>query len=181
MLIRYIFFTICLPRLGVIKRLLEALKGEAISEDILPYLMETLGSLAKANHNAEAHRSLALFVTDTFHPVSNSLPRTPKPMAVGSRSSTPGNMRRPTLEPVSSSSPARASKAVLKRELGVRILETYTQLLCTRDNLAFIHKFAKTVTNKVITKDMPNGGVLFVPYTNGQNNELVAALFTCRR
>ncbi|KAK3935610.1 beige protein 1 [Diplogelasinospora grovesii] len=141
-----------LLRMRIIKRLLDALKAETISEDILPHFMASFESLVKCNFNAEVHRSLALFITYAFHIPPGSLPRTPKPAPVTSRSGTPGPgvLRRPTIE-LSPGSTSNTPRLLAKKQLGIRILEMYTRLLCEKNNLGEIRKFAKTVTNKVIT------------------------------
>ncbi|KAK4151448.1 hypothetical protein C8A00DRAFT_17139 [Chaetomidium leptoderma] len=138
-----------LLRMRIIKRLLDALKAETISEDIMPHFMASFESLVKCNYNAEVHRSIALFITYAFHTPPGSLPRTPKPASSNSRSTTPGLgiLRRPTAE-ISPLSSTMGSKMLTKKHLGVRILEMYTRLLCEKTNLADIRKFAKTVTNK---------------------------------
>lgn len=117
----------------------------------MPHFMASFESLVKCNYNAEVHRSIALFITYAFHTPPGSLPRTPKPASATSRSGTPGLgiLRRPMVE-INSSPMATASKMLTKKQLGIRILEMYTRLLCDKTNLADIRKFAKTVTNKVI-------------------------------
>ncbi|KAK3330480.1 hypothetical protein B0H66DRAFT_598017 [Apodospora peruviana] len=137
-----------LLRMRIIKRLLDALKAETISENTLPHFMSSFESLVKCNFNVEVHRSLALFVTYAFHRPHGSISRTPKPASASSRSGTPGPsvLRRPTIEIGLSSSPS--SPLLTKKQLGVKILEMYTRLLCEKDNLTDIRKFAKTVTNK---------------------------------
>lgn len=111
--------------------------------------MESFESLVKSNYNAEVHRSIALFITYTFHTPAPSSSRTPRPLTPHSRSSTPGMRRRPTIETAGSNTP-NTSRYFTKKQLGIRILEMYTRLLCTPGNLGNIRKFAKTVTNKVI-------------------------------
>jgi hypothetical protein len=140
--------------IGIIKRLLDALKGETILEEIMPRFIESFESLVRSNYNAEVHRSIALFITYTFHTPAPSSSRTPKPMTPHSRSSTPGMLRRPTIETSNSTLP-NASKYVTKRQLGIKLLEMYTRLLCAPGNLVDIRKFAKTVTNKVILTEWP--------------------------
>lgn len=136
---------------GIIKRLLDALKAETISEEIIPHFMASFESLVKCNYTAEVHRSIALFITYAFHTPPGSLPRTPKPGSTSSRSTTPGLglLRRPTLE-TGSLSAATGSKMLTKKQLGLKLLEMYTRLLCEKSNAVDIRKFAKTVTNKVI-------------------------------
>ncbi|KAB5562922.1 hypothetical protein GE09DRAFT_764165 [Coniochaeta sp. 2T2.1] len=136
-----------LLRMRIIKRLLDALKGESILEEIMPRFIESFESLVKSNYSAEVHRSIALFITYTFHTPAISSSRTPKPLTPHSRSSTPSILRRPTIE-TTTSTPPNTSKYLTKKQLGIKILEMYTNLLCTPGNLNDIRKFAKTVTNK---------------------------------
>ncbi|ROT40949.1 WD repeat and FYVE domain-containing protein [Sodiomyces alkalinus F11] len=137
-----------LIRMRIVKRLLDAMKAETISEDVLPHFMDALEQLVKCNYTAEVHRALALFITYTFHSPASSLPRTPKPVSSSTRSSTPGFIRRAPLDSSSSSTPA-TSKFLTKKQLGTKILGMYSGLLCEKGNLANIKKFARTVTNKV--------------------------------
>jgi beige protein homolog 1 len=135
-----------------VKRLLDAMKAELMSEDIVPHFISAFEKLVKCNSSAEVYRSLALFITYAFHLPQTSLPRTPKPLSAISRSSTPGPglFRRPTtvLE-ANGSLGANASKLLTKKQLGIRILGMYAGLLCEKGNLTNIRKFARTVTNKV--------------------------------
>ncbi|KAK4250988.1 hypothetical protein C7999DRAFT_11321 [Corynascus novoguineensis] len=138
-----------LLRMRIIKRLLDALKAETVSEGIVPHFMASFESLVKCNYNAEVHRSIALFITYAFHTSPGSLPRTPKPSSSSGRAITSslGVSRRPTAE--SGRTPSAAgSRMLTKKEVGIRILEMYTRLLCDKTNLGDIRKFAKTVTNK---------------------------------
>ncbi|KAK4187265.1 beige protein 1 [Podospora australis] len=141
-----------LLRMRIVKRLLDALKTETISEEILPHFMTSLESLVKCNYNAEVHRSLALFITYAFHTTPGSLPRTPKPASIQSRSGTPGLgvLRRPPAVETGSAAVYSPSRPLTKKQLGIKILEMYTRLLCDKANSLDIRKFAKTVTNKVI-------------------------------
>ncbi|KAL1840755.1 hypothetical protein VTJ49DRAFT_147 [Mycothermus thermophilus] len=89
-----------LLRMRIIKRLLDALKAETISQDILPLFMASFESLVKCHYSAEVHRSIALFITYAFHTPTASVSRTPKPASSSSRSTTPGLglVRRPTVD-----------------------------------------------------------------------------------
>jgi hypothetical protein len=156
-------------RTGIIKRLLDALKAETISEDIMPHFMASFESLVKCNYNAEVHRSIALFITYAFHTPPGSVSRTPKPASSSSRSPTPGLgiLRRSTVEATSLLS-ATGSRMLTKKQLGVQILDMYTRLLCDKANLADIRKFAKTVTNKVIFAADPKKKAKEYVLTSGQ-------------
>jgi len=142
------FFSPVPSDLGIIKRLLDALKAETVPQDAIPYFMTSFETLAKSNFNAEVHRSLALFITYAFHRPAGSSSRTPRPASASSRSATPGPsaLKRPTIE---SQLSTNVSKSLTKKQLGVKILEMYTRLLCEKNSMDNIRKFAKTVTNKV--------------------------------
>ncbi|KAK4162447.1 beige protein 1 [Cladorrhinum sp. PSN259] len=159
-----------LLRMRIIKRLLDALKGETLSGDVAPHFMASFESLVKCNYNAEVHRSLALFITYAFHTPPGSLPRTPKPVSSSSRSATPGlgALRRPPAVETGSSSFNDGSKMLTKKQLGIKILEMYTRLLCDKNNMGDIKKFAKTVTNKVILDDGPRKPKKEYVLTTGQ-------------
>jgi beige protein homolog 1 len=135
----------------------------------MPHFMASFESLVKCNYNAEVHRSIALFITYAFHTPAGSLPRTPKPASASSRPTTPalGILRRPTTE-ISSLTSMTGSKMLTKKQLGVKILEMYTRLLCDKTNLADIRKFAKTVTNKVIFAAGPKMKAKEYLLTSGQ-------------
>lgn len=135
------------------KRLLDALKAETFSHDVFPSFMEALESLIKCNMSAEVFRSLALFITYAYHQptASNSASRTPKgQVSTGSiRSATISNgPKRPALTTLFDGRESPSS-TLSKRQLGNKVLEMYTGLLCEKGNTASIKKFARTVTNKV--------------------------------
>ncbi|CAJ2504012.1 Uu.00g114060.m01.CDS01 [Anthostomella pinea] len=137
-----------LLRMRIVKRLLDALKAEPLPENVLPFFMEAIENLVKCSYNTEVHRALALFITYTFHSPLRSYPRTPRPASLIDRSNTTASSRRPTIE--TNGTGENAVRALTKREIGIRILDMYSQLLCEKGNLAIIRKFAKTVTNKVL-------------------------------
>lgn len=131
------------------KRLLDALKAETISEDAMPHFLTAFESLIRSNFNAEVHRTIALFITYTFHSTATSNPRTPRPTsAIGTPSAFSNSrvsLRRSTIDSFNGS----GLKTLTKKQVGVKILELYTRLLCQKGNYTDIHKFARTVTNKV--------------------------------
>ncbi|CAN8100413.1 unnamed protein product [Discula destructiva] len=137
-----------LQRMRIVKRLLDALKAEPISEDVMPHFLTAFESLIKCNFNAEVHRTVALFITYTFHSTANSNPRTPRPRsAIGTptaSANTSVGLRRSTVDSVHGS----GLKNLTKKQVGVKILELYTRLLCQKRHYTDIHKFARTVTNK---------------------------------
>ncbi|KAH8838367.1 hypothetical protein MCOR27_009468 [Pyricularia oryzae] len=154
-----------LLRMRIVKRLLDAMKAESIQEETLPHFLSAFESLTKCNLSIEVHRSLALFITYAFHTSPSSQPRTPKPSsATATRSASP-------LVPVATRTAQRrytgelvAPKTLTRKQLGVKILEMYTGLLCDQGGLAEIRKFARAVTNKwllcLISEDDPQVVVL---------------------
>jgi hypothetical protein len=134
-----------------VKRFLDALKAETFAHDVFPSFMEALTSLVKCNLTAEVFRSLALFITYAYHKPTSSASRTPKklsgtlPYRSGTTSSS--GPRRPALNTMLD--PKEVSTTLTKRQLGNKVLEMYSDLLCEKGNTSNIKKFARTVTNKV--------------------------------
>ncbi|KAI1815404.1 beige/BEACH domain-containing protein [Poronia punctata] len=134
-----------LLRMRVVKRLLDALKADPLPETVLPFYLETIEQLVRCSYNTEVHRSLALFITYTFHSPARSLPRTPKSTSLDNSSNH--TLSRKATFPASVT-PEGTVRTMTKKEVGIRILSIYTELLCDKSNNAIIYKFAKTVTNK---------------------------------
>jgi len=134
--------------IGIVKRLLDAIKSEPLPENVVRYFMGAIESLVRCGYNTEVHRTIALFITYAFHTPSRSLPRTPKPGIPAGTLTPMIPARRPTLE---TNNGAQGTVTLLnRRQIGIRILEMYCQLLCEKGSDAVMRKFAKTVTNKVL-------------------------------
>ncbi|KAI1403229.1 beach-domain-containing protein [Hypoxylon fuscum] len=132
-----------LHRMRIVKRLLDAVKAEPLSESVLPFFISTIKNLVKCNYNTEVHQSLALFITYALHPPSRSLPRTPKPANRRASQSVPS---KPLIS--ANGTGGNDTRSLTKKEVGIGLLDMYSQLLCEKGNLTIIRKFAKTVTNK---------------------------------
>lgn len=137
-----------LIRMRIVKRLLDAVKGELVAEETLPHFMNAFEVLTKANLNQEVMRSLALFITHAFHSPSMSISKAPKLPPGPSRPGTATLRRAPTDIMVIPNGAANL-KYLPKKALGTRILVMYSDILCEKGNLGHIKKFARTVTNKV--------------------------------
>ncbi|KAI0597278.1 hypothetical protein F4775DRAFT_602867 [Biscogniauxia sp. FL1348] len=137
-----------LLRMRIVKRLLDALKAEPLPVNVLPFFMDAIENLVKCSYNTEVHRSLASFITYAFHSPLKSLPRTPRQSSLTDRPSSRPQSRRPTIDTKAAGD--NAVRTLTKKEVGIQILKMYSQLLCERENLGVIRKFAKTVTNKVL-------------------------------
>ncbi|PHH54099.1 Beige -like protein 1 [Ceratocystis fimbriata CBS 114723] len=157
-----------LVRMRIIKRLLEALKSESLTEEIIPAFKSAFEALVKSNFSSEVQRALALFITYMLRATgssASSLSSTPasintritRPRSASNRSLsfTPAGARRPTIEvnsPGGASTPPtfqnNNTKVLPRRQIGIRILGWYSNLLCDNASTAAISKFARTVTNK---------------------------------
>ncbi|KAL5618036.1 hypothetical protein FOVSG1_000258 [Fusarium oxysporum f. sp. vasinfectum] len=137
-----------LIRMRIVKRLLDAMKGEVVSEDTISHFMGAFEVLVASNFSQEVMRSLSLFITYAFHSQPSSLPRTPRPLSAISRSSTPVPRRRGTPTDPTAAAIACGLKFLTKKQLGVKVLSMYSRILCEKGNTTHIKKFARTVTNK---------------------------------
>ncbi|KHO01341.1 beige/BEACH domain protein [Metarhizium album ARSEF 1941] len=137
-----------LTRMRIVKRLLDAMKGEAVSEDVVIHFMLAFEMLVKSNLSQEVLRALSLFITFAFHTPPASNPRTPKALSSTSRPGTPGTLRKSMADPMRVVTPPVGTKFLSRRQLGARVLGMYARILCEKGNTNHIKKFARTVTNK---------------------------------
>ncbi|KPM35037.1 Beige 1 [Neonectria ditissima] len=137
-----------LIRMRIVKRLLDAMKGEVVSEDTIPHFMSAFEVLVKSNFSQEVMRSLALFITYAFHSPLTSLSRPSRALSAVSRSSTPGSTRRTPIDTTTGVNSPSALRFLTKKQLGVKVLSMYSRILCEKGNTSHIKKFARTVTNK---------------------------------
>ena len=133
--------------IGIVKRLLDALKGETITEEMLPNFTAPFESLIKCQFSGEVHRAMALFITYTFHSATVLHAGTPRTSNSASRSSTPAP-KIPVID-AAAANVFMPSRNLGKRQLGKIVLELYSRLLLDPGTKANIEKFARTVTNKV--------------------------------
>ena len=140
---------------GIAKKWLEALKGDVFYPETFSYMITAFQSLLGATLSTESLRSLALYITFAVHrPKQNesrplrSTKSLKKPQQVlyrPARSSTTS---------FTSSGPIQYGNEIPRRmtrlEIGIKILGMYTDLLCGKD-VTNIKKFARTVTNKVLS------------------------------
>ncbi|KAI9684831.1 MAG: hypothetical protein M1829_000206 [Trizodia sp. TS-e1964] len=141
-------------RMRIVKRLIDALKGETFSSEVFPHFILAFKSLVKCNMSSEILRCLALFVTYSLQkaapPPLHPLRSKKSSLHVRDRSA-----HSPSRRPFGASSHSRAevnsgkpSMNLTKVQVGIKVLEMYTEILCERDSTVNIIKFAKTVTNK---------------------------------
>ena len=126
------------------------MKSESFSHEVFPSFLEAFTSLVKCNMTAEVYRSLALFVTYALHKPNSPSSRTPRPRSAIAPLRGQLSVRKPSRPTVSTSFFSNSSNQIVSRkQLGIKILEMYTGLICVQGSTASVRKFAKTVTNKV--------------------------------
>ncbi|KAK9472148.1 uncharacterized protein V1510DRAFT_366256 [Dipodascopsis tothii] len=111
-------------RMRIVKKFLQALKSGSFTKESLPYLMDAFKSIIKINVSADVMRSISLFVTYAFH--DNG----------------------PKQQPGEPATELSFSNGVSKQEVGVLVLQAFTDVLCDSSSNAIVKKFARTVTNK---------------------------------
>lgn len=139
--------------LGIIKRLLDALKGESFTQEVFPHFLNAFKALLKCSVSSDILRSLALFITFALQE-SRTLVNRPLRASSGARQLKKAPTQpllshsAPSTRPMTPSLQAESEK-LSKKEVGVRVLEAYAAFLCDDASATEIKRFAKTVTNKV--------------------------------
>jgi hypothetical protein len=136
---------------GIVKRFIDALKGESFMQEVFPSFVGAFRTLVESSLSAEIFRSLALFITYALHRPSASASRTP--MSRQGTTSARLSMisiksRTPTLI-TSLDDKQGTNPSLTKQQVGAKILEMYADLLCEKNSTTNLKKFARTVTNKV--------------------------------
>ena len=132
----------------MVKRLLDTLREQVISVEVLPAFVRAYKPLLLRNLSAEMLRGMSLFITFAFGQKSTT--RTTRQGTVRSR---PKHLQTPhrngshliDAKPLHET----ADAGVGVKKIGVEMLRMYADILCTNDDKMAIQKFAKTVTNKV--------------------------------
>ncbi|KAF2086354.1 beach-domain-containing protein [Saccharata proteae CBS 121410] len=144
-----------LTRMRIVKRLLEALKGETFNDEVFPYFLDAFRALLDCNSSPDVLRSTALFVTFSLQesralvnrPLrsSSSVRQLRRPITPSMRPLSPLNPTSPSSRPRSSTLQGRN---LSQSELGIRVLEIYADFLCDSTNAHAIRKFAKHVHHR---------------------------------
>jgi hypothetical protein len=138
-----------------VKKLIDALKADIISPEVFPEFMTAFKSLVSSNMSSDVLRSLSLFITYALHKSDRQSART-----LRSRKSTLQILQKTATSPARSGTTPQVSiqgtpqlgtnsNALSHAQIGVKVLEMYSELLCEETGTANIKKFARTVTNKV--------------------------------
>ncbi|EWC48126.1 hypothetical protein DRE_02705 [Drechslerella stenobrocha 248] len=130
-----------LLRMRIVKKLIHALKSDTFSMDVIPDFLAAFKSLINSNFSAETLRSLSLFITYALYSGRQVRGlRQKKSTMQLKRTDSDG------YSPISSG--RRIIDFALKRQVGLMMLEMYSELLCESSSTNNIMKFARTVTNR---------------------------------
>ena len=138
---------------GIIKRFIDALKGETFNADVFPDFLEAFMTLFKCNCSGDNLRSLSLFITYalqdgrafSYRSVRSKRPTLRDSNGHGSRAIDSERSTPRSLSP----QPELLNNDLSQHEIGIQILDAFSDILCDPDNVEFVKRFAKTITNKV--------------------------------
>lgn len=103
-----------------------------------------------SNISAESLRALSLYITYAVHkPKQRAFQSVRRATSV--KQQTDGSFRRATIL-TASPSPLRSQEGereLTRSQIAIRVMGMYTDLLCEREDVTNIKKFARIVTNKV--------------------------------
>ncbi|PHH71830.1 hypothetical protein CDD82_6324 [Ophiocordyceps australis] len=135
-----------LIRMRIVKRLLDAYKGESLPESVMEPFTQAFDALIRSSLSQEVLRVLSLFITYSFHTPSQSPSRSCNQSA---RTSTAGIIKRPGGEETGRlRSSSIGLKLLSRKELGKQVLSIYSHILCEKSTTNSVKKFSRSVTNR---------------------------------
>lgn len=143
------FNTKRLSRMRIVKKWLDALKGEPFTSDTFDHFMRAFKSMLTSNISGESLRALSLYITYAVHKPKQKVPQSVR-HARSVKQQTDGSSRRATIL-TASPSPLRSQdgeKELTRLQIAIKVMGMYTDLLCEREDVTNIKKFARIVTNK---------------------------------
>ena len=147
-------------RVGIVKKWLDALKGETFTPDTLQYFIGAFRSILTMHPSAEPLRALALYITYAIHKPNQKTTSSLRPikgLKLSSEASSP--VQTPlTASPSPLGNGSNISIALPQFQVALKILEMYVDILCEGNDTTNIKKFARTVTNKVCNSSESNRG-----------------------
>ena len=108
-------------------------------------------SILTANLSAESLRTLALYITYAIYKPQSKLSSVTRP-AKTETFQTPMVSHKPTNQDTASVTirkEANLSQKLSQLQLGLKILDLYSDFVCKANDTGNVMKFARTVTNKV--------------------------------
>lgn len=130
---------------------MDTLKGENFSTDTFDHFIKAFTSILTTNLSAESLRTLALYITYAIFKPQPKISSAMRPAKTENLQSLRFS-HEPTNQDTSSDNirkKADSSHKLSQIELGLKILDLYSDLLCKANDTGNIMKFARTVTNKV--------------------------------
>ena len=137
---------------GIMKKWLDAMKGETFTTETFEYFLEAFKYFFGRNPSADSMRSLSLYITYAVHKPRQTVLHPARSKSI--KLDTSVSSRRQTLSNASPRSKNQQDERVpylTQLQVALRMLELYADILCFKGEAANIKKFARTVTNKVIT------------------------------
>ena len=149
-----------MSRMRITKKWLNALKSDAFSSKTLGYFLTAFRSLLNNSLTADAHRSIAQYITYAVHHIKDRVGQLQHSKSVAKSSAPFGSIVRRSTAPIEAdpfdNSHPSLDQVLSRRDIGIQVLAMYAELLCQRDTTN-IKRFAKIVTNKwllhLITED----------------------------
>ena len=149
-----------MARMRITKKWLNALKSDTFSSETLGYFLTAFRSLLNNALTADAHRSIAQYITYAVHHIKDRTNQLQHSKSIAKASTPFGSILRRSTAPIEADpfnhSHSSLDQVLSRRDIGIRVLEMYAELLCQRDTTN-IKRFAKIVTNKwllyLITED----------------------------
>ncbi|KAF2673022.1 beige/BEACH domain-containing protein [Microthyrium microscopicum] len=139
-----------LIRMRIVKRLIDALKGESFSADVFPDFLDAFNAVFRCSISADTLRSLSMFITFAFQE-TRAFPMVRRLTSRnGDRNTSPGpsGRERSHSRPSPFNPPISPSSEVSRFEMAVQMLELYADIICEPGREEIVNRFATTVTSK---------------------------------
>ncbi|KAG9719888.1 beach-domain-containing protein, partial [Aureobasidium melanogenum] len=139
-------------KMRVVRRFLDALKVDPVSTEVLPEVLHALRALSLCKTAHLNHRDIATFITYALHDdralqSTNPLLRTPRNRSTSIKLSSP---RLTTPETSSPTSTSPSTHKLSQSNLGISIVETYSEVLCGFETNTHIKRFDQQVPTRWI-------------------------------
>lgn len=132
---------------GIVRKLLDALKIDRVTSDVLPYILDALKSISLCKTSHLGHRDIVTFITYALHDEQAF----PSAVSSVSKITRNGSIRSPRPETASRMPGGTSGDVLTKAEIGVKVLEMYAEVLCAWDSVSatLIKKFDLQVPPRV--------------------------------
>ena len=150
--------------LGILKRLIAALKSETINKEGVTPMLQALKHIIIDMPSSEAYRSIALYITFAVSMKKDELNAPAGSHSSRRQSSGPQSQRLQKSQSTRSfgetSNSSKSSQRVSTLELGISVLKMLVNLVCIEKSDSQLRKFSRAVTNKwvlyLLSSDHPD-------------------------